>query len=204
MAVTYYHDIESEAIYACVGAMAGEPLFVMREPPAGAWAFLVPDSPEWDAAHQGIFRNARVAAVTPETAAALPPLPPIPSGPFPEWKEHFLPREPISTAKYPRIARFFAAGRHEQVTLCVVLYEDTYETSFGDGEFHYFRDVFDAREDAERVMAGKRGEWERLHLRTMSVRLDRGAFVFTDFAPQLYDRYKPEEVLVAWEARLDR
>lgn len=202
MDVKYYQDIESDAIYACVGAMAGEALFVMREPPAGAWEFVVPNSPEWDATHQGIFRNARVTAVKPEKAAALPPLPPIPRGPFPEWKEHFLPRQPIRASKYPRVARYFAAGRHERVTLYVVLHEDIYETSFGDGEFHYFHAVFDAREDAERLMGGKRGEWERLHLRSLTVRLDRGTFGFPDFDMKLFDHYKPEEVLAAWEARL--
>lgn len=28
--------------------------------------------------------------------------------------------------------------------------EDPYETALGDGEFHYFRDVFLSREDAQR------------------------------------------------------
>jgi hypothetical protein len=202
MDVKYYRSIDSDAVYACVGPMAGDALFVLRQPPAGEWEFLVPNSPAWDAAHQGIYRNSRVTAVKPDFAAALPPLPEIPRGPFPEWKEHFLPAKPIRAAKYPSVAGFVARASAATATLFVVLYEDGYETAFGDGEFHYFKDVFVVREDAERLMDQKHGEWERLHLRSMTVKLDQGAFAFPELDLRLFDRYKPEEVLAAMEARL--
>ena len=202
MDVKYYRDIESDAVYACVGPMAGEALYVLRQPPAGEWEFLVPNSPVWDAAHQGIYRNSRVTAVRAEVSAALPPLPEIPRGPFPEWKEYFLPDQPIPAAKYPSVACFASSARQATVNLFVVLHEDGYETSFGDGEFHYFRDVFLVREDAQRLMDQKHGEWERLHLRSMTLRLAEGTFAFPEFDLRLFDRYKPEEVLAALEARL--
>jgi len=72
----------------------------------------------------------------------------------------------------------------------------------GDGEFHYFGDVFLSREEAQDYMDQNRGEWDRFHVRTMSIQLDRGVFVFPDFRPERYDRYKAEEVLEALEARL--
>ena len=201
MDVKYYCGIDSEAVYACVGPMAGEALFVLR---LNEWQFLVPNSPEWDEAHQGIYRNSRVTAVRPEVLAALPPLPAIPRGPFPEWKEHFLPDRPIPAAKYPSVAGFIASASEATLTLFVVLHEDAYETSFGDGEFHYFRDVFIVREDVERLLDQKPGEWERLHLRSLTVRIDQGAFAFPEFDCRLFDRYKPEEVLAALEGRLRR
>lgn len=200
MDVKYYQDIETDAVYACVGPMAGDALFVLRQPPSGEWEFLVPNSRAWDAAHQGIFRNSRVTAVKPEVSAALPPLPAIPRGPFPEWKEHFLPGKPIPASRYPSAAHFLSS--HGAVTLFVVLYEDTYETALGDGEFHYFKDVFVTREDAQRLLDQKPGEWERLHLRLMTIKLDHGSFAFPDFDARLFDRYEAEQVLAAWEARL--
>jgi len=202
MDIRYYQDNESDAVYACVGPMAGNALFVLRRPPAGEWEFLVPNSLAWDAAHQSIYRNSRITAVGPEVSAALPPLPAIPRGPFPEWKEHFLPAKPIPAANYPSVAGFVSRASEATVTLFVVLHEDAYETSFGDGEFHYFRDVLITREDAQRLMDQKHGEWERLHLRSMTVRIDGDAFAFPELDLRLFDRYKPEEALAALEARL--
>jgi hypothetical protein len=162
----------------------------------------VPNSPGWDETHQGIYRNSRVTTVTPDVAAALPPLPEIPRGSFPEWEDHFLPAQPIPAARYPSVADFVSRANAATVTLFVVLCEDGYETAFGDGEFHYFKDVSVVREDAERLMDRKPDEWERLHLRSMTVRLDHGSFAFPDFDARLFDRYKAEQVLAAWEARL--
>lgn len=205
MGIKYYKDFDTDAVYACVGPMAAEALFRLRDPLAGdrQWEFLVPDSPAWDSIHQGIYRNPRVEEVRPEAfPVPLPPLPEIPRGPFPPWKDHFLPKHPVHAARFPSVAAFFAAGKRESVTVFVVLFEDTYETVFGDGEFHYFRKAFLTREDAQRDMDQDPKEWERLHLRSMMVTLDHATFGFPDFNPQLFDHYEAQEVLAALEASL--
>jgi len=51
-------------------------------------------------------------------------------------------------------------------------------------------------------MDQNRGEWDRFHVRTMSIQLDHGVFVFPDFRPERYDHHKVEEVLEALEAHL--
>jgi hypothetical protein len=84
----------------------------------------------------------------------------------------------------------------------VVLSEDIYETNLGDGEFHYFQDVFLTREDAQSYVDRAPAEGERFHLRTMSIRLDSGALSSPDFKIELFDHYTVEEVLKALEARL--
>ena len=205
MDIKYFKDIDTDTIYACVGPMAVNALFRLR--PAlekdGQWEFLVPNSPAWDAVHQRIYRNPRVEEVRPEEfPVPMPPLPEIPSGPFPHWKDYFLPEQPIHASRYPSVARFLEDGRREPVTVFIVLFEDIYETTLGDGEFHYFRDVFLTREEAQRYQDQNRQEWERLHLRQMVIKLEHAAFVIPEFNPQLFDHYKVEEVLTALEARL--
>jgi hypothetical protein len=100
------------------------------------------------------------------------------------------------------VAALFEAGWRETVAVFVVLFEDTYETALGDGEFHYFRDVFLTREDAQRYVDRNASESERLHLRSMTLGLDHATFTFPEFTPQLFDRYEAEGVLAALEARL--
>ena len=202
MEVHYFRDIASDAIYAGVGPMGRNAIFRLL---AGdtRWEFLVPNSPTWDAVHQCIYRNFRVEAIRLDTfPAPLRPLPEIPQGLFPAWRDYFLPKRPIRAWRYRALAKFLKARDHETVTVFVVLDEDIYETAFGDGEFHYFREVFHSREKAQRYMEQNQSEWHQFHLRTMAIKLEHRVFVFPDFQPELFDHYKVKEVLTALEARL--
>jgi len=205
MKVKYFKDIDTDAVYACIGPMGVNAVFRLRRPLASdaSWEFLVPNSPIWDAVHQCIYRNPRVEEVSPdEFQPRLPCLPEIPRGPFPEWREYFLPEQPINASQYPSVTKFLKGEEDESVVVFVVLHEDSYETMLGDGEFHYFGDVFLNREEAQDYTDQNRGEWSRFHLRTMSVKLDHDVFIFPDFRPERYDHYKAEEVMEAMDARL--
>ena len=205
MEAKYFKDIDTEAVYACVGPMGGNAVFRLSRPSASdaSWEFLVPNSPIWDAVIQRIYRNTRVEEVSPdEFHPQLPSLPEIPCGPFPEWKEYFLPEQPIHASQYPSVTKLLNGEEDEAVVVFVILHEDSYETMLGDGEFHYLGGVFLNREEAQDCMDQNRGEWSRLHLRTMSVKLDHDVFIFPDFRPERYDRYKVKEVLEALEAHL--
>jgi hypothetical protein len=202
MEVNYFRDIESDAIYACVGPMGGNAIFRLM---AGdtQWEFLVPNSPTWDAAHQCIYRNFRVEGIRLDAfPAPLPALPKIPHDLFPDWRDYFLPKRPIRAWRYRTVAKLLKARDQETVTVFVVLDEDIYETAFGDGEFHYFRDVFLTRDDAQRYMDQNQSEWHRFHLRTMAIQLEHKVLVFPDFQPELFDHYEVKKVLTALEARL--
>jgi hypothetical protein len=207
MEVEYFKDIETDAVYACVGPMAMGGLFRLRNPLASdsQWEFLVPNSPSWDSVHQRIYRNPRVEVARPEEfPSPLPPVPESPPGPFPSWKEHFLPQQPIPSSKYPSVTGLLKKSRSEEkLTVFVVLFEDPYETALGDGEFHYFRGVFLTEADAQRYMDKNRSKGERFYLRTMSIKLDQEVFVFPDFDPELFDHYQAEEVLAALESLLE-
>ena len=131
-----------------------------------------------------------------------PPLPEIPPGPFPHATEYYKPKRPIGASEYPSVTAFLKAQSDKTATVIVVLFEDIYETCLGDGEFHYFQDVFLTREDAQSYVDRAPAEGERFHLRTMSIRLDSEALGFPDFHVELFDHYTPEDVLKALEARL--
>ena len=110
--------------------------------------------------------------------------------------------QPMKASKFPFLTKFLKAQYGKRVTVFVVLSEDRYETTLGDGEFHYFREVFLTEEEAQRYIDHNRSGNEEFHLRTISIKLDQGVFVFPEFRPERYDHYKPEEVLIALEAHL--
>jgi len=206
METEYFKDCDTDAVYACVGPMGLTAMFRLRKSAVGEpeWEFLVPESPTWDSVHQRLYFDRRwVETVNPgELPEPLPPLPEIPPGPFPHATEYYKPKQPIGASEYPSVTAFLKAQSDKTAKVVVVLSEDIYETNLGDGEFHYFRDVFLTQEDAQRDMDRDLDKGERFHLRTMSIRLDSGVLGFPDFNMELFDHYTPEEVLKALEARV--
>ena len=205
MEIKYYQDIDSEAIYACVGPMGMTAIFRLSDPRAQTpkWEFLVPDSPIWDSIHQRIYRNSKVEEIVPEQYSdPLPILPAVPSGPFPQWKEYFLADNPVPVSQYPGICIYLKSQAQPMVRIFFILYEDRYESMLGDGEFHYFKEVFLTPEEACNYQKQNESEWEKLHLREMEIQLQEDRLEFPDFNPQLFDRCRIEEVLTALETRL--
>jgi hypothetical protein len=206
MAVEYFKDFDTDVVYACVGPMGVNALFRLRRSLTGKpeWEFLVPESPTWDSAHQRLYFDRRwVETVNPnELPEPIPPIPEIPRGPFPHPSEYFMPERHLDVSKYPYVKTFLRTRSDETVTVIVVLHEDLYETYLGDGEFHYFQDVFLTREDAQRATGLYPDKEERFHLRTMTIKLDSGALDFPDFRVELFDHYTVEQVLQRLEARL--
>ena len=206
METEYFKDLDTDAVYACVGPMGGTGMFRLRKSADGEpeWEFLVPGSPTWDMVHQRLYFDRRwVETVNPgELPEPLPPLPEIPPGPFPHPTEYYKPKRTIGASEYPSVTAFLKTRSDKTASVVVVLFEDIYETCLGDGEFHYFRDVFLTQEDAQRDMDRDPDKGERFHLRTMSIQLDSGALSSPDFKIELFDHYTVEEVLKALEARL--
>jgi hypothetical protein len=202
--VEYFKDFDTDAVYACVGPMGVTAMFRLKKSLAGEpeWEFLVPESPTWDRVHQRLYLDRRwVETVNPhELPAPLPPIPEIPPGPFPHPREYFVPEGPINALEYPSVTGLLKT--RGEVTVFVVLFEDPYETALGDGEFHFFRDVFLNRADAQRYIDQNKSTGEQFHLRTMSIMLDSGTLGFPDFRVELFDRYTVEEVLKTLEAHL--
>ena len=206
MKAVYFKDIESDAIYAPMGTWGSDGIFWLRHP-NGSWEFLSPNSFEWDAVHQQIYRNHRVEVVDiAELAFSLPELPAPPERaeqPFP-WKEQLLPKRPTKASTYPLIKKMLEAKKDRTVTVFVVLDEDAYESIFGDGEFHYLKKLFLAKKDADQYIRRKQSEWKRFHLRTITIKLDGEVLSFESFEARLYDHHKAVDVLRSLERRLGK
>jgi hypothetical protein len=201
--ITYFKDFDADILYACIGPMGGGGMFRLRDAPHAAWEFLVPESPDWDAIHQMIFRNHRVTSISVENLpAGMPNIPEVPPGPFPEWTEYFAPKVKVRESEYTAVARLFKIRPGVVVSVFVVLFEDQYESAFGDGVFHYFQDVFLTREEAETFIERNAKEWTQYHLRTISISITNEVFDFPDWKLERYDRYDVMEVLKVIEARL--
>lgn len=207
--VNYFRS-DSGALIACLGPWAAVAMFRMR-PDDRQWEFLVPGSPTWDAIHQGIYRNMHgYDPVDPgEVPPDLPPLPAVPDGPFPKREHYVLPTEGVESSGYRAVAKLLRDRENGTVTVFVVLCEDGYETSFGDGEFHYFENAFLDKDDAQRYMDRCPSEWDqaqrqwyRLHLRTVTITLDHEALAFPGFKLEPYDQYTPVQVLQSLEKDL--
>src|SRR5262249_15361479 len=134
MDVEYFRD-DVETLIACLGTWGAVAMFRLRQGDQ-EWEFLVPGSPTWDEVHQGIYRNMHeYRQVDPAALPSnLPLFPEIPKGPFPKREDYVLPATPILASSYPALTTFLRR-RNGTITVVVMLLEDRYETSFGDGEF---------------------------------------------------------------------
>ncbi len=198
----YFRDPDSETLYACIGPMGANGVFRLRDAEQ-EWEYLVTESPTWDEIHQRIYRNFKMHRVKPEDLpGSLPTIPAKPSGDVPPFEDYFRPSQPILAVGYPNITDFLRPRENASCTVYILLEEDRYETSFGDGEFHYLHDVFLRAEEAHDRIARETGEWARFHLRPCTITLEEGSITIDDSSRQRYDRHHTDEVLRALEIRL--
>ena len=124
-----------EPVIAFLGVMGGDGLLIWRG--AQAWEFHEPGSLTWDSQHQGTYRNSRGTPIDAQALAARGISCPDPAA-YPktsrQWKDNFVSALPMSPALESALAAL-AGGATLPVHL--ILFEDRYETSFGDGKFLY-------------------------------------------------------------------
>ena len=119
---------------------------------APKWEFLRPGSARWDGVHQRVYRNFRADRIN---RGQLPAnLPPPPDSIAPELLISPPPRPPeiFNRADFPNLVKCL----HENdgaMPLFLVLIEDRYESSNGDGEFHYLKAIFFSDEEVRSFTA---------------------------------------------------
>ena len=168
------------------------------------WVFCASGSREWDGIHQEVFRNYRADKLTQEQLSRLgipmPDLEPYRGRPAMRWEDNF----PTSVAadQVPAGVRAQLEAGPRSVNL--VLLEDRYETSFGDGKFLYPQAAFWDKAAAEKYVDKiKRDEtdpasreWYEYTLREIPLRIDpeRGIVMHgADIGP--YERFSVVDVV---------
>src|ERR1700730_11489124 len=152
MTISYYEDDEAQIVYACLGDTGFDGILRIRSPVTAqsVWEWIPRGSEHWDAVHQKIYRNFRATKLEPAAIAAMPPLPADTSEPPPPTVIKELP-----CSDYPALTSFLREKTPPTIQLFAVLGEDTYESSFGDGEFHYLEpaSLSQTEDEARQYMA---------------------------------------------------
>jgi hypothetical protein len=206
MEIEYFRDIDSETLFSPVGTSGFNGMFRLRSG-SNTWEFLSPGSLEWDRVHQKIYRAARVEKIDPgELSFSLPSLPVLTQHDvqYTTWKDNLLPKHRIMASDYPLTKEKIEVRENKQITVFVVLTEDTYDTFLGDGKVHYLEEVFLSKVSANRYIKHKRKKGVQFHLRTITIRLDGEAFSFPSFEAYEYDHHKAEDVLRSLESRFGK
>jgi hypothetical protein len=206
MEIEYFRDIDSETLFSPVGTSGFNGIFRLRSG-SNTWEFLSPGSLEWDRVHQKIYRAARVEKIDPrQLSFSLPSLPVLTQhdAQYKTWNDNLLPKHQIMASDYPLTKEIIEARENKQITVFVVLTEDTYDTFLGDGKFLYLKEVFLSKVSANQYINHKRKEGVQFHLRTITIRLDGEAFSFPSFEAYEYDHHKAEDVLRSLESHFGK
>lgn len=117
---------------------AGGGLLVFRA--GSGWSAAPRGGTVWDAYHQLVFRQHRAARLAPEDLARrgipLPPTDRIAATPAVEWRDGFAARLDLRSVP-ATVLDVLSSHPGREASVHLVLFEDLYETAFGDGRFLY-------------------------------------------------------------------
>lgn len=143
------YETDSGLIVAFLGS-GGSGGVLRHDEPLG-WTFHPAGSVVWDSFHQGVYRNFRADRLTSEDLEqrGIPPPPANEYGRIPAvlWKDQFNAEIPLSAVPPGILDRLKEDGSWQR-SVYLVLYEDVYETAFGDGCFWYPQAAFWTENDA--------------------------------------------------------
>jgi hypothetical protein len=185
--VTYYQDDEADFIHACRGSLAHGGMLRISTPVTtqSHWEWVQRGTGLWDAIHQKIYRNCRATPLQPSGISALPPLPDAATEPA-----RYEDPTSFEAAEFPHLSRFLQAEEHATSQFIVVLGEDTYESSMGDGEFHYLEYLCKNAHDAQAYILSKKqlpdSGYSDYHVRSLSLNL-KAAVIHCDLETEVFD-----------------
>lgn len=188
------------------GVMGSRGMLIFR--PSGQWEYTPCGSIIWDDCHQQVYRNHRGDALSEQDLKDRGIRPPsaeeLQYGSHGvRWEDNFSSSIPCSDVPHRVITRLKAAPQG-QAAVYLILYEDCYETGFGDGRFLYPKAAFWLEKDAVEEMArldaeeGGSGQKEnyRYYLKEIAISMDRtGKSIGADLNIEAYEHYSLEEIL---------
>ncbi len=208
---TFYDD--DGRFYAAVGPFGTDGLFSLRRGNKPKWQILTPNSQQWDSVSQALFRNQRgmvlKAAGLPPGTPELPELPPLPPPPPPppppSWADNFNPVNGFPSESFPRITATLETKNKHKTPVFIVLKEDAYESSMGDGRYDYFEAAFQSETEALAYVASQPEErCINYHHRQDSIQLEKDRLSFAGRSWEQYSHHQASEVLHALESLLSK
>jgi hypothetical protein len=197
--VDYYRDGDR---WVASVAKGGDGFFVHH---AGeeSWTHVMPGSLYWDSLHQNLYRTFHdYESCRPGDEKGLPPLPQVPPIKHVAWRDNFLPEHNLSAASYPALAARLASLPEHMLQVWIVLEEDWYETTAGDGCFRYFTNqVYSSFAQAQVAAASPQSGYTNT-IATVVIGLDGNNIVPALFEPGVFDHYEFEKVVRQAEASL--
>lgn len=174
------------------------------------WEFCAPESKDWDWYHQKVFRQGRAESC--DWAEIADRLPPVPHGDPPPEKYHLRePPEPEALLAQPgSTLSGHVAAADGRLPVYVVLYEDCYESSFGDGVFRDFDGAFPDESTARAYIAAKLDQVApdirvEYHVRPMHLEVKEGSLVLNTEGAELspFDHFTLSQVTDDLAQRLE-
>ncbi len=166
------------------------------------WEFVIPTSPQWNFYHQAVFYAGRADRITEkELPEGTPAIPEIPKGPFPSRESFYNKEEVFGEDKYPRVYRLLYESENNELDLKVVLSEDLWESSFGDGIFLEFYSVYLDLDSANKVIA-KNDNAVNYELCELKLKLINNEIRFVDYELGTFEEYSMKQVISRLERKL--
>ena len=194
------------SVIASVGPMASTAMFRLdrQNQQQVQWSFLDPNSPKFDYFHQYIFRNQRASLLEPEEIKKLPDLPESVPYEAKSREDDHRPTGNIQADNHPALKQILLARPSQARPVYVVLNEDTYETSCGDGCYRYLDAVFlDRAEAIEHIAAIDATRSHAGHLRPLTVAMVDGHLDIPDFKLGAFEHYNVADVLKLLNERIE-
>jgi hypothetical protein len=162
-----------------------------------AWQYESVDSLFYDAVHQNIYRNRHdYDRIDFESVKeTLPELPTSYEYKRTNWADNF-PEVIFNAEIYPNIYQKLVQEKEQKLAFWIVLYENGYESRFGDGVFLYYHKVFPTEELAEAYCLAYTKDYSYYYAKKKEVFITDGKVDFNKAKPQYHpDRYDLNVVL---------
>lgn len=181
---------------------------LMRRHGSGEWEFHPSGSLVWDSFHQEVYRNFKASRLTPQNLEHRGiPLPDLEEASKNSrgmaWQDNFKAAVPWSEVP-PGVCRELAQHAGERVDAYLVLVEDGYETSFGDGRYLYPEVAFWTRRAAQQeIKRRQEGEtdsakrqWYRYSVKRVTLLPNEAKDrVLSELNVQVYEHVSLDDVL---------
>ncbi|MHC9541498.1 MAG: hypothetical protein AB9903_18495 [Vulcanimicrobiota bacterium] len=200
-----FYEVESTVIHF-KGAMGSRGVLVYR--PDDRWEYHSYGSILWDSLHQQVYRNHKGEALTEKDLNCRGiRLPRAEEYQYQtkgmDWKDNF--ESSISFAEVPgKLLSKLKRHPRDPKSVYLVLYEDCYETSFGDGRFLYPAAAFWTESDALDEITNRqnnetdsaRNEFYRYYVKEITVSVDESKkHIAADLNIEVYEHYSLNDII---------